>query len=534
MNPEEAARQRNARLANEGFDIPSAAVGFQAPDGTVVGDEAAAPTVPAMSQAPPAAPAASIPQMQSRLSQWAGDEARRATMETLNLDQIPGPTGELANGAITVAKLSEAEAKAAVLYDPTLNLANEKGEDGLIYKAICKTGTLALSPGPGQIDVEQPLQLTSELFQQIKESVDEQAFPYVTIPQTHGNGMLENTGYVRNVEVRPSTNPKDPPGTEVLWAGLDFTEPEIKDKVLRGTIPDTSIGVKFNYRNKRTGKTYPAALEHVALTHQPWVDGLEPFGQDRLLSQESLDSKPDEKDFLGVFTKDAPINKKRSGDILPSRKSAGELPRKLNASQRTRKRMAPRNSKIPQRRTRRSASRPTPRPAPTKQAVPDSVEELLASQQAQIDKLTAQTRRQQRELSLAQGTANSSASALHLAQVDAKAQKWQHEDGVAPALVEYAREVLLAYGPNDGGEAILTLSIESDGEVKEKKLSLDQIISTMIEKSPKVEIENPHVGAAVKQLHASQTPDAEDTRSDRERAEAAYDKAKKIREGGQQ
>lgn len=192
--------------------------------------------------------------------------------------------------------------------------------------------------------------------------------------------------------------------------------------------------------------------------------------------------------------------------------------------------MAPRNSKIPQRRTRRSASRP----APTKQAVPDSVEELLASQQAQIDKLTAQTRRQQRELSLAQGTANSSASALHLAQVDAKAQKWQHEDGVAPALVEYAREVLLAYGPDDGEEAILTLSIESDGEIKKKKLSLDQIVSTMIEKSPKVEIENPHVGAAVKQLHASQTPDAEDTRSDREKAEAAYDKAKKIREGGQQ
>jgi hypothetical protein len=186
----------------------------------------------------------------------------------------------------------------AVLAQRTgLNLATE--DHGLVWKVACKTGTLALSPGPGQMDSEVPLVLDRPLFDDMVLSVQEKAFPHVTVPETHANGSLENTGYVREVEVlgrdQLLADPRlpekhraavaaDPPSTDYLMCGIDFTEPDVKAKALRGSIPDTSIGVKFGYRNKRNGKTYRAAFEHLALTPVPWVDGLVPFG----LSQDGV------------------------------------------------------------------------------------------------------------------------------------------------------------------------------------------------------------------------------------------------------
>lgn len=189
--------------------------------------------------------------------------------------------------------LSQDREHQAVIYNTQgLNLGVE-ADDGLVWKVACKTGTLALSPGPGQTDVEKPLELTPELFDDMVLSAKEQAFPYITVPETHANGALENTGYVKAWEVlgrdellADSRLPEkhrgiieaDPEETRYLLSGIEFTEPEVKQKALNGSIPDTSIGVKFNYRNKRTGKLYRAAWEHLALTPMPWVDGLVPFG----------------------------------------------------------------------------------------------------------------------------------------------------------------------------------------------------------------------------------------------------------------
>lgn len=175
-------------------------------------------------------------------------------------------------------------------------------DGGLFWKVACKTGTLALSPGPGQIDVEKPLHLTSEMFDDVKEAFDDRAFKYVTVPETHANGALENTGYVKQLEVVDKATllqdvrldeslrqhvADDPPDTRYMLAGIDFTEPEVRARAERGSIPDTSIGVKFNYRNKGTGKLYRAALNHLALTPNPWNEGMPPFAASALLSQDS-------------------------------------------------------------------------------------------------------------------------------------------------------------------------------------------------------------------------------------------------------
>lgn len=191
------------------------------------------------------------------------------------------------------ANMSQDGEHQAVIYNTQgLNLAVE-GDDGFMWKVVCKTGTLALSPGPGQTDMEIPLVIDDELFNEMVLSAEEKAFPYITVPETHANGSLENTGYVRAWEVLDKQQlladqrlpakhhalvEADPDDTRYLLAGIEFTEPDVKGKAERGTIPDTSIGVKFNFRNKRTGKAYKVAWEHVALTPMPWIDGLPAFG----------------------------------------------------------------------------------------------------------------------------------------------------------------------------------------------------------------------------------------------------------------
>jgi hypothetical protein len=190
----------------------------------------------------------------------------------------------------------EPERQAVIYNTQGLNLSTKADDDGLVWKVACKTGTLALSPGPGQMDLDKPLELTGDLFDDMLLSFQEKAFPYVTVPETHANGVLENTGFVRKAEaldrdelladqrfagVREEIREmiaSDPEDTRYLLAGIEFTEPEVKEKAERGTIPDVSIGVKFNFRNKRSGKNYKAAWEHLALTPMPWIDGLIPFG----------------------------------------------------------------------------------------------------------------------------------------------------------------------------------------------------------------------------------------------------------------
>lgn len=100
------------------------------------------------------------------------------------------------------------------------------------------------------------------------------AFKYVTIPTKHRDDLLDNTGYVprpdgvRVIEKR---------GKKVMQAALGFTEPDIKGKVERGTIPDVSAGIFFNWLNKHKKKRYPCAMKHVALTGVPFMGNLDGF-----------------------------------------------------------------------------------------------------------------------------------------------------------------------------------------------------------------------------------------------------------------
>lgn len=157
------------------------------------------------------------------------------------------------------------------------------GDDGLIYKTLLREGEWKYSPGPGQIPINKPIKVVKEgmsdgrsrviSMQELKKNFDNQIKDHVTIPLSHDNKVDENTGYVRQVRIGEDEN-----GRAILEAGFDFTEPDIKEKVKRGTIANTSAGVLFDYIHKESGKKFNAVLDHAALTNSPWLNGMKPFG----------------------------------------------------------------------------------------------------------------------------------------------------------------------------------------------------------------------------------------------------------------
>ena len=176
-------------------------------------------------------------------------------------------------------ELSEAEAEAmGEIFLASTDQAKEK--KGLVWKTILREGTWKVSPvgKPMKIlvdgksdyhDSKAVIVSMSELLKNFHDGVME----HVTVPLSHENEVIENTGFIRELKMI-----KGKDGKHELLAGIDFTEPDVKDKVLRGTIANISSGVMYDYRKKDSGEKFGAVLGHAALTNSPWLNGMTPFG----------------------------------------------------------------------------------------------------------------------------------------------------------------------------------------------------------------------------------------------------------------
>lgn len=155
-------------------------------------------------------------------------------------------------------------------------------EDGLLWKTVLREGRWEYTPGPdgpkqkpmtivreGKSNSEDLVVSMSELLDHFERG----AVEHVTVPLSHEDRVDENTGFVRKLKMD-----KDGQGRWVLRAGLDFTEPDIREKALRGTIANTSGGILFDHVHKESGEKFGSVLGHVALTNRPWLNGMEPFG----------------------------------------------------------------------------------------------------------------------------------------------------------------------------------------------------------------------------------------------------------------
>lgn len=158
-----------------------------------------------------------------------------------------------------------------------------KEEGDLIWKTVLREGEWKFSPGPGQLPINKPIKVVKDgrsdgksmtiSIEEIKNSFTSGAKEHVTVPTSHEDKVHENTGFVKDVRVGEDEN-----GRAILEAGIEFTEPDIKDKVKRGTIANTSAGILFDYIQKESGKKFNAIMAHTALTNSPWLNGMKPFG----------------------------------------------------------------------------------------------------------------------------------------------------------------------------------------------------------------------------------------------------------------
>ena len=159
------------------------------------------------------------------------------------------------------------------------------GDKKIIWKDILREGHFPVTPGrkrkiPFQVVPSGTSSVTPDLItismSQLMESYQDKAFESVTIPLRHPKpgdeaDVLNNTGYVEGLRIVKRGD------KHYLQGGLGFTEPDVAGKVRRGTIPNVSSGIFFDFTRKSDAKEFPVALNHVCLTKHPVVDDLEPF-----------------------------------------------------------------------------------------------------------------------------------------------------------------------------------------------------------------------------------------------------------------
>ena len=156
-------------------------------------------------------------------------------------------------------------------------------ENGLVRKAIMRTGEWPVIPSSqgvlkrplqivreGKSDPEKGIIALSELVENFGKVIQRVQVPLSDDSEDHKNITRVNTGFVEKIWVEPGEN-----GTDLLMADIDFTEPEIREKALRGTYADISCGVPFGV--VKDGTKYGAVLEHCAITNRPFMSDLGPF-----------------------------------------------------------------------------------------------------------------------------------------------------------------------------------------------------------------------------------------------------------------
>lgn len=181
-----------------------------------------------------------------------------------------------------------------------LSSPETESSDKGIWKTILKEGEIKMTPLTSGV-LNKPFRVVKDgpsdpknLTISMAELVDnfkDKAFEHVTVPLSHKDTILENTGFIEDVKLVAGDD-----GKTKLMGLHKFTEPDVKGKVERGTIANCSSGIYFDFVRKADGKKYNAALKHVALTNTPWVPGMEKFGE----VMASDDDKSDAPNILSI------------------------------------------------------------------------------------------------------------------------------------------------------------------------------------------------------------------------------------------
>lgn len=298
-------------------------------------------------------------------------------------------------------------------------------EDGLIWKTIIREGKWKFSPGPGQVPINKPITVIKAgksdakkfviSMEELKKNFEQQIVEHVTIPPTHEDKVLENTGFIKALRIG-----KDEKGRAILEAAHDFTEPEVKEKVKRGSIANTSAGVLFDYIQKETGKKFNAVLAHVSLTNHPWLNGMKPFGVE---TSEDL--------TVVAFSEEDNIISNSA-----EKAEGGEIVSTTEEEQKNENKETPIVS------------------------APSFLEELGLSEDEVKERLAR---------------LDSTEAEVKKINIENKVKAWQ-EEGKSPALVKEAKNILMS------DKGVVSINLSEDGETK--TLSLSEVVERLVAVAP--------------------------------------------------
>lgn len=193
-----------------------------------------------------------------------------------------------------VLTFSDDEHSFSAIAEVHLTSTEQREEEGFVVKEILRTGEWPVIPTKNGV-VKKPLKIvrngpSSEeegtiSLEEIVENFKKVGIN-VQVPLSddedddHKNLTKLNTGFVRDLWITDEAT-----GSKLV-AKIEFTEPEVKDKVLNGTYADVSCGIPWEVLSR--GEKYGTTLEHVAITNRPFIDGLGGF---LALSDKTKDAK---------------------------------------------------------------------------------------------------------------------------------------------------------------------------------------------------------------------------------------------------
>lgn len=216
-----------------------------------------------------------------------GVEIDEDELDQLGLADEVTPTTTAADGVLSQPLPGRAAGSVELfLGADTITQATGTEKDGLMWYPIIREGQWAVRPSTTGQKRRLPLRVVAgkstnqrrEIgLQDLLAAHEAQAVQHVTVPLSHANTLPENQGFVDKMRIVDG-KVKDQ-RVKVLLGGYRVTEPDTKGKMERGTYANRSAGILYDYVNTETGVTYPAVIEHVALTNKPWITGMVSFGR---------------------------------------------------------------------------------------------------------------------------------------------------------------------------------------------------------------------------------------------------------------
>jgi hypothetical protein len=208
-----------------------------------------------------------------------------------------------------------------------------------VRKAILRTGTWPVTPTTtGTMD--RPLRIVRDgksdastgtiALAEVVENFKAGAVQNVQIPltddeQDHKNLTRLNTGFVRDLWI------VDEAGGSTLIAAMEFTDPDVRAKVLNGTYADVSCGIPWRLTSR--GRNFGSTLEHVALTNRPFIDGLGPFLAASIAAPDAGPAKrfgPDQMDHRTAL-RNTPLPSAPARERVPDEVTRGRARQILDA-----------------------------------------------------------------------------------------------------------------------------------------------------------------------------------------------------------